>query len=29
MGAVIRASHAGLSVWRIHTEKETHVDWTK
>lgn len=27
MGAVIRASHAGLSVWRIHAEKETHVDW--
>lgn len=29
MGAVIRASHAGLSVWRIHAEKETHVDWVK
>jgi len=27
MGAVIRISHVGLSVWRIHATKETHFGW--
>jgi len=27
MGAVIRVSHAGLSVWRLHTEEEMRFDW--
>lgn len=27
MGAVIRASHAGLSVWHLHADEETHLDW--
>lgn len=27
MGAVIRVSSAGLSVWRLHLEKEVHLDW--
>ena len=27
MGAVIRVSHVGLSVWRLHSEKEAHVEW--
>jgi hypothetical protein len=29
MGTVIRVSHAGLSVWRLHAEKEVHFDWLK
>ncbi len=29
MGAVIRVSHAGLTVWRQHTEQEIRFDWTK
>jgi hypothetical protein len=29
MGKVIRASHVGLSVWHLHTEKEEHHDWEK
>jgi hypothetical protein len=24
MGAVIRVSHIGLAVWRLHAEQETH-----
>lgn len=28
VGAVIRASSAGLSVWRLHGQVETHLDWT-
>lgn len=28
MGAVIRVSHMGLSVWRLHAEKEAEFDWT-
>jgi hypothetical protein len=27
MGAVIRVSHAGLSVWRLHAEEETFIEW--
>jgi hypothetical protein len=27
MGKVIRASHVGLSVWNLDTEKEEHFDW--
>jgi hypothetical protein len=27
MGAVIRVSSAGLSVWRLHAEKELHRKW--
>jgi len=27
MGAVIRASHSGLSVWRLHTEGAAHLHW--
>lgn len=27
MGAVIRLSHANLSVWRLHAEKEELIDW--
>jgi hypothetical protein len=27
MGAVVRVSHTGLSVWRSHAEKETTFDW--
>ena len=27
MGAVVRASHVGLSVWRLHAEKEVRLDW--
>ena len=26
-GAVVRASSAGLSVWRLHGQMETHLDW--
>lgn len=28
MGAVVRASHIGLAVWRLRAEQETHYDWT-
>ncbi|MDH7485914.1 MAG: hypothetical protein QHJ81_06520 [Anaerolineae bacterium] len=28
MGAVIRVSHAGLSVWPLHAEQEAHLEWT-
>jgi hypothetical protein len=28
VGAVIRASSAGLAVWRLHAPMETHLDWT-
>jgi hypothetical protein len=28
MGAVIRVSHVGLAVWRLHAEQETHFAWT-
>ena len=28
MGTVIRVSHAGLSVWRLHVEQEVHFEWT-
>ena len=27
MGAVIRISHAGLSVWRLHAQEEASFDW--
>jgi len=27
LGAVIRVSHAGLSVWRVHSETENLIDW--
>lgn len=27
MGAVIRVSHGGLAIWRLHAEQEVHVDW--
>jgi hypothetical protein len=27
MGTVIRASHTGLAVWRLHAEREDHFDW--
>jgi hypothetical protein len=27
IGAVIRASHAGLVVWRLRGEREVHFDW--
>jgi hypothetical protein len=27
MGRVIRASSTGIAVWRIHEERETHIDW--
>jgi len=27
MGAVIRASSAGLSLWRLHGQVETRLDW--
>lgn len=27
MGAVTRASHTGLSVWRLHAEDETKLSW--
>ena len=26
-GSVIRVSHSGLSVWRIHEEKQIHFGW--
>ena len=28
MGCVIRASHTGLTVWRLHTENQIHYNWT-
>jgi hypothetical protein len=28
MGAVVRVSFAGLTVWRQHAEREIHYDWT-
>lgn len=28
MGCIIRASQAGLTIWRIRTEKEVRHDWT-
>ena len=28
MGAVIRVSHAGLSLWRLNGEREVHFDWS-
>jgi len=27
MGAVIRVSHAGVSVWRLHAEQKTRFQW--
>jgi len=27
MGAVIRVSHAGLTAWRLHAEKEARLGW--
>lgn len=27
MGKVIRASSAGISFWRIHSEEETRISW--
>ena len=27
MGVVIRISHTGLSVWRLHAQEEAHFDW--
>jgi len=27
MGAVVRASYAGLFVWRVHTQAEVHLGW--
>ena len=27
MGKVIRASHAGLSIWNLHAEKEERLNW--
>ncbi len=27
MGKVIRASHAGLSIWNLHAEKEERLSW--
>ena len=28
MGTVIRVSHAGLWVWRLHAEEETFIEWS-
>ncbi len=28
MGSVVRVSHAGLSVWRLHTQKQIRFGWT-
>ena len=28
MGLIIRVSHSGLSVWRLHEEKQIYVSWT-
>lgn len=27
MGTIIRVSHTGLSVWRIHAEEQAYYDW--
>ncbi|MGD2207470.1 MAG: hypothetical protein PVH17_11900 [Anaerolineae bacterium] len=27
MGAVIRVSHVGLTLWRLHAEEETFIEW--
>jgi len=27
MGTTIRAHHDGISIWHLHAEKETHLDW--
>ena len=27
MGSIIRVSHSGLSVWRLHKEKQIHLKW--
>ena len=27
MGTVVRVSHTGLEVWRLHAEKPVHFDW--
>jgi len=29
MGRVIRVSHAGLALWRLRSQAEIHVDWTR
>lgn len=29
MGTIIKVSHVGLSVWRLHTEKEARMTWPK
>lgn len=29
LGAVIRVSHRGLAVWRLHREEERHLNWTE
>jgi len=29
MGNVIRASHVGLTFWKLHAEKEANLDWEK
>ena len=29
MGTVIKVSHAGLSLWRLHAEKEVRMTWPK
>ncbi len=29
MGAVIRVSHVGLTVWRLYAEREIRFDWAK
>ncbi len=29
MGAVIRLSHAGMDVWRLHAEQHEHFNWTE
>ena len=27
LGAVVRASSAGMSMWRLHEQMESHLDW--
>ena len=29
MGTVVRVSHAGLSVWRLHASEEVHLEWAE
>lgn len=29
MGAVVRASHVGITVWRLHMEREAYFGWTE